>query len=219
MNRDFIDVEELRRRIAAVPTWYHVLELASGVETPGMFDMRPFVGEFGFPDSLAGKTVLDVGASNGFFSFHFEDLGAARVVAHDLRTVTEHDVPRWYLEKRSVGKTAEDITRMDHLELEAGFALAHETFGSSAERFRCHVNELGGLLPGEFDLTFCSNLLHHLRDPVAALESIRETLKPAAGLMILGCSCELSFDASYAVFSGTLEPHVMWWTMSRESSE
>src|SRR5262249_28594390 len=56
--------EDLERRVAAVPIWYHTLELADGVMTPGYFDMRPFVREFGFPQSMAGMRVVDVGASD-----------------------------------------------------------------------------------------------------------------------------------------------------------
>ena len=87
---------ELERRIAGVPIWYHTLELAPGVLTPGYFDMRPFVGEFGFPTSMAGLRVVDVGASNGQFAFHFEGLGAEHVVAIDLAHVLDHDLPHWY---------------------------------------------------------------------------------------------------------------------------
>ncbi len=208
--------EELERRVAEVPIWYHVMELAPGVVTPGEFDLRPFVSEFGFPESLAGLAVLDVGASNGFFSFHFERLGADRVVALDLRTVKDHDVPRWYLEERAAGMSADDLGRLDHDQLEAGFQLAHEVYGSKVEKRRHTVYELADAMPGEFDLAFCNGLLHHLRDPVGALENIRSTLKPG-GRMILGCACDLSNDASYAVFWGQLEPHVMWWIMSREA--
>ena len=207
---------EIRARIAAVPIWYHVLELAPGIITPGEFDMRPFVSRYGFPDSLAGLSVLDVGASNGFFSFHLERLGAARVVAAELRTSLDHDVPRWYREKWTAERGPAEIARIDREELEAGFALAREALGSRVERRRAHVYELGDAMPGEFDLALVSNLLHHLRDPVGALESVRGTLR-RGGRLILACSCDLSVDASYGIFYGTLEPHVMWWVMSREA--
>jgi tRNA (mo5U34)-methyltransferase len=207
---------ELRRRVAAVPIWYHVLELAPGVVTPGEFDMRPFTGDYGLPASLAGQSVVDVGASNGFFSFHLERLGARRVVAVDLLTVVDHDVPAWYRAQWLTGKSAADVARIDHDELEAGFALAHEVYRSRVEKRRHTVYELGAALTGEFDLAFCNNLLHHLRDPVGALESIRRALRPG-GTLVLGCSCDLSADASYAVFWGSIEPHVLWWVMSKEA--
>lgn len=211
-----LDTAELRRRVARVPIWYHVMDLGAGVVTPGEFDMRPFVHEFGFAASLAGQRVVDIGASNGFFSYHLERLGADRVVAVDLRTVLDHDVPAWYRAQWRAGKTDADLARIDHDELEAGFWLAHDAYGSRVEKRRHTVYEVGAAMPGQFDLAFCSNLLHHLRDPVGALESIRGTLRPG-GRFILGCSCDVSVDASYAIFWGTLHPHVMWWVMSREA--
>jgi SAM-dependent methyltransferase len=207
--------DELRRRVAAVPVWYHKMELAPGVETPGEFDMRPFVGNYGFPSSLAGLSVVDVGCSNGFFSFHLESLGAARVVAVELRSVVDHDVPKWYLEREVARLGTREIERMNREQLEAGFLLARDTLGSGVEFRRHHVYELERAMPAEFDLVFCSNLLHHLRDPVGALENLRAAGKPGARF-ILGCSCDLDHDASYATFAGDFQ-WVMWWTMSREA--
>jgi tRNA (mo5U34)-methyltransferase len=210
-----MDRETLQKRIDAVPVWYHAIELAPGVVTPGEFDMRPFIDEFEFPDSFKGLTVVDVGASNGLFSFLFEKRGAEKVVAVDLESVADHDVPRWFLEQELERRSEEDLRHASYLELEAGFDLAKEVFNSDVEKRRCHVNRMGAAMPREFDFAFVGNLLHHLRDPVGALENVREVLKPG-GKMILGCSCDLSVEQSYAVFWGSLD-HVMWWVMSREA--
>jgi SAM-dependent methyltransferase len=210
-----IPLDELRRRVAAVPIWYHRMELAPGVETPGEFDLRPFVGRFGFPASLAGLAAVDVGCSNGFFSFHLESLGAARVAAVELRSVVDHDAPKWYREQEVARRGAREIERLDREQLEAGFLLARDALGSGVEFLRHHVYELERALPGQFDLVFCSGVLHHVRDPVGALENLRATGRPGARF-VLGCSCDLSSDASYAVFSGDLAG-VTWWTMSREA--
>lgn len=215
MNDD--EIEELRRRVAAVPIWYHAIDLAPGVTTPGEFDMRPFVDEYEFPESLAGLDVVDVGSSNGFFSFHLERLGARRVVAVDLRTVLDVDVPAWFRREWVAQRTPEEIARIDHDELEAGFELAHGVFGSSVEKQRHHVYEVGDALPRTFDLALVSNLLHHLSDPVRALESVKDCLRPG-GRLILAASCDMSQDASYGIFWGTIEPHVMWWVTSKEAT-
>jgi tRNA (mo5U34)-methyltransferase len=210
-----LDPDELRRRIAAVPVWYHAMELAPGIVTPGEFDMRPFTAEYRFPASLAGMSVIDVGASNGFFSFHLERLGAARVVAVELASVVDHDVPRWYLARELARKGPDEIRRMDHDQLEAGFELAKAAYRSRVELRRHHAYDVAAALPAEFDLAFCSNVLHHLRDPMSAIENLRGVLKPG-GLLVLGCSCDLTADASYAIFAGDLE-WVMWWILSREA--
>jgi len=203
---------KLQDRIDAVPVWYHAIDLAPGVTTPGVFDMRPHVAEYGFGSSLAGKKAVDVGASNGFFSFHLEALGA-EVVAVDLATVADHDLPRAYRSRGLAGKTAEEMRRIDHDELDAGFEVARDALGSRVTKRRHTVYELGSVMRGEFDLALCSNLLHHLRDPVGGLENIRESLVPG-GRMILAFCCDLSHEGSYAIFSGDMSG-VNWWTMSR----
>jgi tRNA (mo5U34)-methyltransferase len=211
--------DELVRRIAEVPIWYHTLELAEGIVTPGYFDMRPFVPEFRFPESMAGMRVVDVGTSNGQFAFHFEKLGAEHVVAIDLRRVLDHDFPAWYRDELRQRHTESELARDDWEELEAGFDVAHEAYGSRVEKRRCTVYELGDLMPGEFDLAYCCNLIQHLSDPVRALESIRRCLEPSARF-VFGCSCDLSVpDVSYGIFQGIIEPHITYWVPSREAAE
>ncbi|MBL8767540.1 MAG: methyltransferase [Planctomycetes bacterium] len=210
-----MDRAELERRIRAVPIWYHTMELAPGVVTPGEFDMRPYVDDYGLPASLRGLTVADLGASNGFFSFELERRGADRVFAIELKSVVDHDVPRWYHRRELARRGAAWVKQLDHDQLHAGFELAHEALGSRVEMLRHHTYELEAKLPGAFDLVFCSNVLHHLRDPVDALENMRAALKPG-GTLVLGCSCDLRSDASYAIFEGDLE-WIMWWVMSKEA--
>ena len=48
--------------------WYHTIELTEGVETPGEYDLRPLLPNYGIPEDLSGKSVLDVGPGNGFFA-------------------------------------------------------------------------------------------------------------------------------------------------------
>ncbi|MBL9079159.1 MAG: methyltransferase domain-containing protein [Planctomycetes bacterium] len=187
--------------------------------TPGYFDMRPFVGHFRFPTSMAGLSVVDVGTSNGQFAFHFERLGADRVIAVDLAHVLDHDFPDWYRRELQQRYSAAELARIDEEELEAGFSLAHEVFASKVEKRRCTVYELGDLMQGQFDVAYCSNLVQHLRDPVRALESIRRSLKPS-GQFVFGCSCELSVEnVSYAIFEGRIDPHITYWVPSREAAQ
>jgi tRNA (mo5U34)-methyltransferase len=75
--------QELIARVNA-REWYHTLELAPGVETPGFFDLRPLLREFPLPPSLAGMRCLDVGTFDGFWAFAMERRGAAEVVAIDV---------------------------------------------------------------------------------------------------------------------------------------
>jgi len=57
--------------------WYHCIELQDGVITDGDYQMLDYLGNYKFPDSMAGMHVLDVGRASGFFAFEFERRGAA----------------------------------------------------------------------------------------------------------------------------------------------
>jgi tRNA (mo5U34)-methyltransferase len=63
--------------------WYSTIDFGNGEITNGIFDHRPVLKYYGFPESLKGKRVLDVGCADGFFSFEFEKRGADKVVALD----------------------------------------------------------------------------------------------------------------------------------------
>lgn len=66
--------------------WYHRIELAPGVITPGveLFDrICSFIKEHVDPLDYAGKTVLDVGARDLLHSLRAKAKGASKVVAID----------------------------------------------------------------------------------------------------------------------------------------
>jgi hypothetical protein len=73
--------------------WYHSLDLAPGVVTPGMFDHRPHLARYPLPPDLSGKRCLDVGTMDGFWAFEMERRGAASVVAIDLDDPDDLDDP------------------------------------------------------------------------------------------------------------------------------
>lgn len=63
--------------------WYHTIDIG-GTLTDGRFDHRPYLDRYDFPESLDGKSVLDVGCADGFFSFESERRGAGSVLAVDV---------------------------------------------------------------------------------------------------------------------------------------
>src|SRR5215204_594601 len=73
----------LDEQVAALD-WYHTLELAPGIVTPGWFDARGVVPQLPMPASLAGRRCLDVGTYDGFWAFEMERRGAEEVVAIDV---------------------------------------------------------------------------------------------------------------------------------------
>ena len=145
--------------------WYHTIELPGGIVTPGEYDLRPIVDRLPWPGSMAGMRCLDVGSRDGFYSFHMERLGADEVVSLDLDDPDLIDFPGPRPPHEAV-----------QAELDAGnraFQAAREALGSSAERSLTGVYDLSEAEHGRFDFAVIGTLLHHLRDPLRALQAVR----------------------------------------------
>ena len=99
------------------------------------------------PQDLTGKSVLDIGAWDGFFSFECERRGARRVLAIDT--------------------FAWDTYGKD------GFLLAHEMLNSKVEHRRCAAEDIDTAL-GTFDLVLFLGVFYHLRSPIQVLDRIRQ---------------------------------------------
>src|SRR5262245_7304082 len=77
-----MDRDELQRRADAL-RWFHTIDLGQGVITKGVDSTQSErLAGLRLPD-FSGRSVLDVGAWDGFFSFEAERRGACRVVASD----------------------------------------------------------------------------------------------------------------------------------------
>ena len=155
--------------VAENPVWYHTIELAPGVVTPGYIDMRT-VAERALPDDLAGLRALDTGTFDGFWAFEMERRGA-EVVAIDVESI---DAAEWPPHRREQLKAEVDESGV---ELGRGFRIAAEHRGSSVRRVVSSIYDLTPeVIGGPVDLAFIGSLLLHLRDPVRGLERVRESL-------------------------------------------
>jgi hypothetical protein len=166
-----------KRALEENPTWYHSIELAPGVVTPGQVDHRRLAARI-LPDDLSGLRALDIGTFDGFWAFEMERRGA-EVVAIDVDTIDAAEWPPLNRE-RLLRETASY-----ELELGRGFRLAREILGSSVQRVICNVYDLRPeVIGGPVDFIFEGAVLLHLRDPIAALERARKTLA-ASGRMLV----------------------------------
>jgi tRNA (mo5U34)-methyltransferase len=146
--------------------WYHTVELAPGLKTPGYYDHSSLLKRMPIPMSLAGQRCLDIGTFDGFWAFELERRGAAEVVAIDIL-----DPELWDWPARSAQETIDAIgARKDAGE---GFEIAARALGSNVQRHPISVYDLDPEIHGQFDFIFMGSLLLHLRDPIGALERVR----------------------------------------------
>jgi tRNA (mo5U34)-methyltransferase len=130
--------------------WHQRFELVPGVETPGDHPIDFLFDLGGVPKDLRGKSVLDVGTSNGGAAFLMERWGAARVVAVDIYPAA------WF-----------------------GFDAIRDFLGSEVEYVQGTVYDLIRLARGQsFDYVLLWGVLYHLRHPLLALDEIRSVLAP-----------------------------------------
>jgi SAM-dependent methyltransferase len=169
---------EARRARDANPAWYHSIELAPGVVTPGQVDLRGLAARV-LPDDLSGLRALDVGTFDGFWAFELERRGA-QVIAIDVERLEAAEWPPLSRER------LEREGRERGVELGRGFELAAGALGSAVERRLVSVYELSPeAVGGPVDLAFSGAIMLHLRDPVRALERIAGALSPGGELRLL----------------------------------
>jgi tRNA (mo5U34)-methyltransferase len=129
--------------------WYHTIDLGRGIVTRGVDDTPQRLARLDFPSTLAGRTVLDIGAWDGFFSFEAERRHASRVVAAD------------YYSWHGGGWGTK-----------AGFELARAALQSKVEDVDLDVMDLSPDRIGTFDVVLFLGVLYHLRHPLLALERV-----------------------------------------------
>lgn len=145
--------------------WYHTIELAPGVVTPGWFDLREVADALPWPD-LAGARCLDVGTFDGFWAFEMERRGAREVVAIDILDPRQWDWPS--------DAKPETIEAIGHRKGRGeGFDIVRAALGSAVDRREMSVYDLTPEAVGQFDLVYLGSILLHLRDPILALERVR----------------------------------------------
>ncbi|MGZ5443293.1 MAG: class I SAM-dependent methyltransferase [Thermoanaerobaculia bacterium] len=151
------DPSEIRRLIAQHGRWWHEIEVAPGIVTPGDDSNRmklPILDELGLPRDMTGLRALDVGCSDGYFAFELEKRGGD-VLAIDF-------VPKDY----------------------TGFDVASRILGSSVEYRMENVYNVSPETYGEFDVVLLMGVLYHLRKPLAALDAMRSVLKEGGQLFV-----------------------------------
>lgn len=204
--RLWVDPEEARRAIAAQRLWYHTIDVAPGVATPGWFDLRRVVNGYPWPD-VRGKRCLDIGTYDGFFAFELEKRGAAEVVCTDI---PDHSLWDWPPDMR--GEAPSVLAEIAGPEKGAGFKIAKDLLNSKVDRQFISVYDLSPERLGTFDVVVMGSLTLHLEEPLRALEAVRsvcrgqfmsiEQIHPGLTLLLR--------DRPVAMLNGS-GPLLQWW--------
>src|SRR5215472_15157125 len=131
--------------------WFHSHAFPDGEVVAGEKPIGVLEKEAGvvFRHGVAGKSVLDIGSWDGFFSFEAEKRGAARVLA------TDHfcwSGPGWGTK--------------------AGFDYIHHQTGSKVESLDIDVPQISPETVGTFDVVLFLGVLYHVKDPLRCLEMV-----------------------------------------------
>lgn len=160
--------------------WYHRVELFPGVTTPGPASLQAFLLDQAGPGAFAGKTVLDIGAWTGPYTFEAEKRGA-EVVSFDIQ----------------------DPER-------SGYNLLNKLKGSRARYVRDSVYNLARHFQKHFDIILFLGVFYHLKNPVWALENIHAALKDGGILLFEGAVLEYAhtLDPVWAERKDRMAPYL-----------
>lgn len=135
---------DILAKINSVSHWYHRIEIKPGIITPGTNDSKEALKRLNIPEDCSGLRVLDLGARDGFFSFEFEQRGA-------------------------------DVTAIDYFPPDkSGFNVAAELLNSKVTFIQDNIYAVSKEKYGTFDIVLFLGILYHMRDPLMALDTIRE---------------------------------------------
>jgi SAM-dependent methyltransferase len=167
---------EFLDRTRQLDWWYHSYYFDNGFYVRGDYDIGASVAGYGFPESLVGKSVLDIGTGAGWFAHFFEQMGAD-VTTVDARGYCDFDVygragyPPIEVEDRAPDRMDENGRPVYYSPVSRGFWTMRDVLGSHIRYVNAKVYDVCPELFGgrKFDLVFLGAILCHLRDPIGAL--------------------------------------------------
>jgi tRNA (mo5U34)-methyltransferase len=170
--------------------WWHSIDLGNGIITEGAKKPEILHAELmnlGLPN-VKGKTILDIGAWDGYFSFACERMGASHVLAldHFVWSLRFFEQQQYSADCRARGEAPKPFDQVpglwDPVGLpgKQGFDLARRALGSNvddvvADFMTIDLNKLG-----TFDVVLYLGVLYHMPNPVASLERVAQVTREVA---------------------------------------
>lgn len=166
----------LQETVDAYPDWYHAFDFGNGVKSKPRYpypEIWQATERFLDAVDFRGKTVLDIGCWDGYWSFYAERRGARSVLATDMST------QRW------------GATR--------GFEIAHEIYNSRV-RYQGNLSVYDIVsLGSRFDIILFLGVYYHLTHLVTGITALRHTVEEG-GLLLVEGSAINNTEKSYMEF-------------------
>lgn len=220
----------VEREIAQVPFWWHSINIHGHV-THGLVPLSRLeqVWRDAQIPSLTGKSVLDIGAWDGGFSFMAERAGAQRIVALDSYAWERKTGAAYklYQELTAAGVSATEERlnlTVDRVSLpgKQGFDTARRLLGSRVESIyadfmTADIDSLGG-----FDVVLYLGILYHQIHPMLALQRLAQVTKELAVIETEAIRISGYENRSLCEFFETTElnnDYTSWWAPNRRALE
>ena len=147
--------QALRERVNAL-RWFHQIDFGDGIVSPGVTAIGQLrkQADIYFGDNLGGKSVLDIGCWDGYYSIEAVRRGAGRVLATDHFAWSEQC---WGMRE--------------------SFELARKHLAPAIEVTDVDVADLTVERVGTFDIVLFSGVLYHMRHPLLMLERVAPLAK------------------------------------------
>jgi tRNA (mo5U34)-methyltransferase len=185
-----VDRETKQRLVAEISHWHHSIDLGDGVVTPGGKTPHHFYDEMRrlhLPE-MANKSVIDIGAWDGFYTFHAEHARANRVVAldHYVWSTNLQKAAEYTRRQRLAGRpimpfhTLKEIWDPVSLPGKRGFDLAYRLRNSHADVVVDDFMTMELAPLGSFDVVLFLGVIYHLEEPLRALRRLRQLTRGVA---------------------------------------
>lgn len=160
--------------------WYHCVR-HEGLVSNGTYDIHRYLEHYHLDADYSGRSVLDVGCADGFFSLLTKERGAKRVCGIDSNKYDGSvaiDAARFNADKfvQKYQGYVEDFVRFKEVYQKYGLTSSNKLLLLARLKsldVEYRTGTVYDLSPyGEYDVVLCNDLLEHLRDPISAIEQV-----------------------------------------------
>lgn len=176
-SREAVSLETLQKEINEI-TWYHEFDFGDGLRAETVSQAESHRKSWRFIEQelakvdFAGKSVIEIGCWDGYWSFYAERRGARRVLATD------------------------DVTQ--NWASGAGLRLAKKLLKSNIEINQDVSIYEASKLNQTFDIIICLGVYYHLVDPFAGFAELRHLMhKDSIAIFEGDCTLDLRPDTYY----------------------